>query len=140
MRQQIKEDHRVRDGNPAGGFTTGVGIDIKWQDGPLGRQPSRRTIEQIKECSTPIYHETHRYCPSCPWTEDVGSKAPNGAFVEGVIQACIGRLEFYQTTSDGIFACEENLNAIDHLHQALAELEDRTAKREAREVEGTHEP
>lgn len=26
----------------------------------------------IADCPTPIYHETHRYCPSCPWTEDYG--------------------------------------------------------------------
>lgn len=23
-----------------------------------------------KDCPTPQYHETHRYCPSCSWTED----------------------------------------------------------------------
>lgn len=23
----------------------------------------------IAACPTPVYHETHRYCPSCPWTE-----------------------------------------------------------------------
>lgn len=22
-----------------------------------------------KDCPTPVYHETHRYCPSCTWTE-----------------------------------------------------------------------
>lgn len=25
---------------------------------------------KITACPTPAYHETHRYCPSCPWTED----------------------------------------------------------------------
>jgi hypothetical protein len=25
---------------------------------------------EIDNCPTPMYHETHRYCPSCPWTED----------------------------------------------------------------------
>ena len=24
----------------------------------------------IAACPTPVYHETHRYCPSCPWTEE----------------------------------------------------------------------
>lgn len=24
---------------------------------------------RIANCPTPGYHETHRYCPSCPWTE-----------------------------------------------------------------------
>ena len=23
----------------------------------------------MMECPTPQYHRTHRYCPSCPWTE-----------------------------------------------------------------------
>jgi len=23
-----------------------------------------------KDCPTPEYHQTHRYCPSCTWTED----------------------------------------------------------------------
>lgn len=26
--------------------------------------------ELIEACPTPVYHETHRYCPSCPWTEE----------------------------------------------------------------------
>ena len=26
--------------------------------------------QQIEACPTPAYHKTHRYCPSCPWTED----------------------------------------------------------------------
>lgn len=25
----------------------------------------------VSECPTPEYHETHRYCPSCPWREEV---------------------------------------------------------------------
>jgi hypothetical protein len=29
----------------------------------------------IAACPTPVYHETHRYCPSCPWTEDVAGGA-----------------------------------------------------------------
>ena len=30
------------DGNPAGGFAHGRGIDIHWQDGPLGRGDERQ--------------------------------------------------------------------------------------------------
>jgi hypothetical protein len=30
------------DVNPTGGFVKGVGIDIKWQDGPLGRDAERK--------------------------------------------------------------------------------------------------
>ena len=29
-------------GNPAGGYVLGTGIDIKWQDGPLGRGVGRK--------------------------------------------------------------------------------------------------
>lgn len=62
-------------------------------------------------------------------------KEPNGAFVEGVIQAALGRIKFYQASK---FACETNAEAEKHLELALAALERRTAEREARAVEGTH--
>jgi hypothetical protein len=62
-------------------------------------------------------------------------KEPNGAFVEGVIQAAIGRLEFYQASE---FACRENATALDYLTKALAVMEQRTKNREARAVEGTN--
>jgi len=65
---------------------------------------------------------------------------PNGAFVEGVIQAAIGRLEFYQKANYGKFACPENADAITYLETALLRLEKRTRDREEREVEGTHTP
>ena len=74
-----------------------------------------------------------------PLGRDADRQEPNGAFVEGVIQAAIGRLEWYQTTSDGRFRCRENALAITHLEEALHWLESRTAKREARGVEGTHQ-
>lgn len=61
---------------------------------------------------------------------------PNGAFVEDVISAAIGRMEFYQASP---FACDENQRALDHLIEARAALRERTAAREARSVEGTHE-
>lgn len=60
---------------------------------------------------------------------------PNGAFVEGVIQASIDRLRFYQGTK---FACRENALALTKLEEALHWLDHRTADREARGVEGTH--
>jgi hypothetical protein len=109
MKQVISERHEIDAvGNPGGGETTATGIDIRWQNGPLGRGSNR--------------------------------KEPNGAFVEGVIQAAIGRLQFYQTAMDGKFACEENHFALTKLEEALMWLEKRTADREAREVEGTHVP
>jgi len=105
MKQEIVETHNVdADGNPAGGATTGMGISITWQNGPLNRGPNR--IE------------------------------PNGAFVEGVIQAALGRLKWYQTTS---FQCRENALTITKLEEALHWCQHRTADREERGVEGTHQ-
>jgi hypothetical protein len=104
VRQPIYQDHRLdAEGRPAGGTTGGIGIEIQWQDGPLGRGEER--IE------------------------------PNGAFVEGVIQAAIGRLQFY---NDGPFRCRENSLAITHLEEALHWCDARTMAREERGVEGTH--
>ncbi len=104
MNQNIKSEHfNDDDGNPAGGHTSGVGIDITWQNGPLGRDGDR--VE------------------------------PNGAFVEGVIQAAIDRLEYYNASR---FRCRENSLAITKLEEALHWLNHRTAAREARGVEGTH--
>lgn len=91
-------------GNPAGGYAKGVGIDIVFQNGPLGRGADR--------------------------------KEPNGAFVEGVIAAAIQRIAYYQESR---FACRENAIALTHLETALLWLNKRTADREAREVEGTHQ-
>ena len=43
MKQEIKSEHRVdANGKPAGGRTRGVGIDINWQNGPLGRGADRK--------------------------------------------------------------------------------------------------
>lgn len=61
---------------------------------------------------------------------------PNGAFVEDVISAAIGRIEFYQASQ---FASDYNARALAHLIEARAALRERTADREARQVEGTHE-
>lgn len=62
-------------------------------------------------------------------------REPNGAFVEDVIQAVIGRIEFYQ---DSKFACQENAAALEYLKSAANVLDERTKNREARQVEGTH--
>lgn len=63
-------------------------------------------------------------------------KEPNGAFVEDVIEAVIQRIEHYQ---DSRFECSHNLGAIRCLNGALDSLRARTANREGRGVEGTHE-
>lgn len=105
MSKYITESHDVDEaGNPAGGWTSGEGISIRWQNGPLAVDGVRRE--------------------------------PNGAFVEGIIEAAIGRLEFYNGTK---FRCRENSLAITKLEEALHWLRHRTADREARGVEGTHE-
>jgi hypothetical protein len=93
------------EGRPAGGHTLGNGFTIAWQNGPLG-------------------------APGSP-----DRKEPNGAFVEDVIQAALGRLQYYQNSG---FACNENANAIDHLFHALACLESRTKRRTEANTEGTH--
>jgi len=92
-------------GNPAGGVASGRGFTISWQNGPLGAVGT-----------------TDR-------------KEPNGAFVEDVIQAVIGRIDFYQLSR---FNCSDNAEALEHLHKAAEALERRTKDREARVVEGTH--
>ena len=62
-------------------------------------------------------------------------REPNGAFVEDVIAAVIGRIEFYERSR---FSCESNQKALEHLKQAAEWLDSRTRDREARAVEGTH--
>ena len=104
MKQEIAEVHEIdTTGAPAGGHTSGVGIQITWQKGPLGRDGAR--------------------------------KEPNGAFVEGVIQAAVGRLEHFQSTR---FKCRENALAITKLEEALHWLQSRADDREKRGIEGTN--
>jgi len=105
MKQVIEQTHLTDpNGTPTGGKTTGIGFEINWQNGPLGRGAER--IE------------------------------PNGAFIESVLEAAIGRLQFFQSSK---FACRENAVALTHMETALLWLQKRTADREARGVEGTHQ-
>jgi hypothetical protein len=60
---------------------------------------------------------------------------PNGAFVEGVLEAAADRLRWYQESE---FACDDNAEALALIEQAQTVLDKRTADREARGVEGTH--
>lgn len=62
-------------------------------------------------------------------------KEPNGAFVEHIIEAALDRLEYYQNSP---FASDYNRRAITGLQDALRALNERTAEREERRVEGTH--
>jgi hypothetical protein len=97
-------------GKPAGGYATGVGLSILWQDGPL----------QVAETDTAPAHR----------------REPNGAFVETVIAAVKQRIEYYQ---DSPFACDENEKAIMYLGLALNELNARTQRRISAGIEGTHQ-
>jgi len=71
-----------------------------------------------------------------PLGRDAERKAPNGAFVETLLEVVADRLVYYQYSR---FYCDENQAALDHINAALAALRSRTAKREARKVEGTSE-
>lgn len=59
----------------------------------------------------------------------------NGAFVEEVIEAAIGRIEFYQASK---FHSLANAAALGHLRAAAEVLAERTRERQDRGVEGTH--
>lgn len=74
-----------------------------------------------------------------PLVHDGTRHEPNGAFVEDVLKSCIQRIQYYQTAAEGKFACRENALAITHMEEALHWLNHRTADREARGVEGTHQ-
>lgn len=60
----------------------------------------------------------------------------NGVMNEDLIAIVIDRMEGFQS---GPYECEENQTALQHLRDALEALGDRTAAREKRGVEGTHE-
>ena len=118
MKNGFRSEHwNDANGNPEGGITFGTGFAIGWQHGPLGRH--------APDCDL-----IHAQCsPGCTRRE------PNGAFIEDVIAAAADRLRYYQASR---FACDRNARALVHLEAALAELNSRTADREARKVEGTH--
>lgn len=70
-----------------------------------------------------------------PLAVDGVRREPNGAFVEDVIAAAIGRLREYQATR---FNCHWNAMALASLEGALGYLDARTQDRTERGVEGTH--
>lgn len=63
-------------------------------------------------------------------------KRPNGAFVETLLAVVASRIEFYNSVG---FRCVENEEALKHIYSALETLNSRTVRREAAQVEGTHE-
>lgn len=98
--------------NPAGGSSKGVGVEINWQDGPLGKSEVNEQGQTLADNST-----------------------KNGAFVEDVIEAAIARLEFFNNSK---FRCRENSLAVTKLEEALHWLNSRTARRIQQGIEGTH--
>ena len=73
---------------------------------------------------------------SCPKKMDGVERLQNGADIEDVIDACIGRLEVFQHSR---FESEYNRLAIEHLMEARNQLFNRTKDRESRGVEGKYE-
>ena len=71
-----------------------------------------------------------------PLAVDGQRREPNGAFVEDVIAAAIGRIEHYQASE---FHGLHNAVALGHLYAAAEALAERTRDREQRGVEGTHQ-
>jgi len=115
MTQDLVQVHRTDQyDNPDGGETVGLGLQIRWQQGST-------VAWKVDPCDPGMGREV--------------PIDPNGCFVQTVIEAAIGRLEYYQTTK---FACEENAEAIIHLVDALTALYYRTARREGAGVAGTH--
>jgi hypothetical protein len=83
----------------------------------------------------PTTEEIKLSCRLCRGRGWLDAKGAGEEFVEGVIQAALGRLEFYQSTE---FRCRENALAITKLEEALHWCQHRTAARESRGVEGIH--
>lgn len=119
-----EENWTDTNGNPAGGIAYGNGFTISWQNGPLGRHAIG---------CVPV--DSQQLLGRWMCAPDCTRRAPNGAFVEDIIEAVRSRLEFYQTSK---FHCEENRIALEHLACVADVLDSRTKTREARAVEGTH--
>jgi len=117
VRAGIKSEHwNDVNGNPEGGTTFGNGFAIGWQHGPLGRH--------AEGCE-----------PGKPCVKGCTRVAPNGAFVEDIIEAAADRIRYYQNSR---FASLYNADALFCLNEALRHLDQRTKDRETRAVEGTH--
>ena len=108
MKDEVKSFmYKSPEGNPSGGCSWGIGFCITWQKGPLGSQ-------------------------NLPKKDRENNR--NGAFVEDVLEAIIHRMEFYQDTK---FNCEENRLALEHLNQALHNMQSRHKRRVKEGTEGT---
>jgi hypothetical protein len=97
----MQEHWSDQNGNPAGGVSSGCGFTISWQNGPLGRH--------AQGCGEGL-----------PCVEGCTRRAPNGAFVEDVLDAVIERIDFYQRSG---FNCQENEDAVAFLHRLKLAME-----------------
>lgn len=139
--QTFKSSHfNDHDDNPAGGYAEAVGIQVRWQDGPLGRSLPEATPEQLdalgaigvtEETGRALANQAGLRLPGDPDTR----LEPNGAFVETLVAIALDRVDYYQGSK---FSSEYNRVAREHLVAALEALNARTADRDARQVEGTH--
>lgn len=130
MEQKIEQVHYVDEkGNPMGGHShltmdgRALGLEISWQHGPLDP-------EQVKGETAKEIVDKAASGPCRP------NRGRNGAIVEDVIDAAIGRLTFFQNTK---FPCRENLSAMHYLRLARKALDTRTLRRRAQGVEGKME-
>ena len=95
MNTEYTSHNFTTNGETDGGLAYGVGFTISWQRG----------------CTN---HDNYN-----SKTSIIGAK-PNGAFVEDIIDVCIGRLEHLQST---LSAVAKNDMAIAHLKEALGALQ-----------------
>jgi len=101
-------------------------------------------VDQQIDCANSVDHDGNPTGGGCrgvgiqiDWQDGpMAGQGQNGAFVEGVINAAINRLEFFQSSK---FRCRENALALTKLQEAKHWLNARTADREAKGVEGTHQ-
>lgn len=65
----------VPEGREQSLMVTAIEEAMMWANAGIARtqpqRPDADTLAKISACPTPVYHETHRYCPSCPWTEQL---------------------------------------------------------------------
>jgi hypothetical protein len=60
----------------------------------------------------------------------------NGAFLIEVLESCRSQLAYFQNSS---YACQENVEALNHLDLAIEALKSRRERREIQGTLGTHE-
>jgi hypothetical protein len=64
----------------------------------------------------------------------------SGAIIQDLVEAVVQRLRFYNSASNGKFACRENSLAITHMEEALHWMWSRETNRRERGVLGTYSP